>query len=499
MRLLLPLLIALPLDAAILRGFVVENATSKALARALVALQPLPGTNGPTLSVRTNSYGIFEFINIPAGAYLVNGSRRGFFPVHYGQKRWNGAGAPIVLAQDQDLTISLRLPRYGGITGFVVDENDVGIPEYEVMAYRNTHPPKIVAKFPTDDRGWFRIWGLEPGNYLVRTAAKSYEDGGYLPTFFRDTLRVDEALTIPIALDQDTPDLRVRPFPGHLMTISGAFRPCSNPPPPVTVTLVSDMGRETTNGYSFSFSSRPPGNYEIFADSPGDGRSERTICGAYLPLTLYNRDVSVDGAMLPLPRLSFTFEGVPALDPASVRILARRKDLAGESDPQTLRASDNRTFLNRGRWELQLLPSPSYVAADFRGPRGERPEGGRADGWNEILVQDNGAVKYVLSGKPGGIHGVVIGPGHEPAAGAPVLLEAYDPGTRKRIHDLRTFRADMQGRYQIYGLAPGTYRVVSTFDLEAPDVDEIEALSPRTIRVEEGRDHQLDLDLASAQ
>src|SRR3954453_13175750 len=185
---------AVSLDASILRGYVVEHATGKVLARTLVAILPLPGTNGPTLSVRTNSYGVFEFINIPEGAYLVNASRRGFATVHYGQKRYNAPGTPVVLEKDQTTTISVRMPRFGAITGFVVDENDVGMTEHEVIAYRNSRPPKPVAKFPTDDRGWFRIWGLEPGFYLIRTAGRRYDDGDYLPTFFRETLRVEEAV-----------------------------------------------------------------------------------------------------------------------------------------------------------------------------------------------------------------------------------------------------------------------------------------------------------------
>ena len=90
MRTLLLLFVTvLPLPGAILRGYVVEHATGKVLARTLVAIQPLSGTSGPSLSVRTSSYGMFEFLNLPAGAYLVNASRRGFAPVHYGQKRWN--------------------------------------------------------------------------------------------------------------------------------------------------------------------------------------------------------------------------------------------------------------------------------------------------------------------------------------------------------------------------------------------------------------------------
>jgi len=45
-------------------------------------------------------------------------------------------------------------------------------------------------------------------------------------------------------------------------------------------------------------------------------------------------------------------------------------------------------------------------------------------------------------------------------------------------------------------LGPGTYRVLSTFDIESPEIAEVEALYPRTVKVEEGRDQQLDIDLS---
>src|SRR5262249_41649511 len=40
------------------------------------------------------------------------------------------------------------------------------------------------------------------------------------------------------------------------------------------------------------------------------------------------------------------------------------------------------------------------------------------------------------------------------------------------------------------------YRVFSTLDVEDPEEVEIDAMSPATIKVEEGRDHAVDLDLA---
>ena len=85
------------LQAAIIKGSVAENQTGKALARTLVSIQPLPGSAGPTGTVRTNSYGMFEFIDLPAGAYLIQAARRGFMPAQYGQKNWRAAGQPVVL------------------------------------------------------------------------------------------------------------------------------------------------------------------------------------------------------------------------------------------------------------------------------------------------------------------------------------------------------------------------------------------------------------------
>ena len=39
------------------------------------------------------------------------------------------------------------------------------------------------------------------------------------------------------------------------------------------------------------------------------------------------------------------------------------------------------------------------------------------------------------------------------------------------------------------------YRVIGTFDLQAPETREIDAMNPRTVKVEEGRDSQEDIDL----
>ena len=142
-------------------------------------------------------------------------------PAQYGQKNWRAAGQPVVLDKDQSTFLSIRLARFSSISGIIVDENDVGLPDHEVVAMSNTRPPRMLAKAQADDRGMYRISGLDPGTYLVRTVGRVYEEGGYLPTFYRETARVDEAGMVDTLLDQDTGNVKVRPFPGRLFNISG--------------------------------------------------------------------------------------------------------------------------------------------------------------------------------------------------------------------------------------------------------------------------------------
>ncbi|MGD0772873.1 MAG: carboxypeptidase-like regulatory domain-containing protein [Candidatus Solibacter sp.] len=488
------LLVCGALQAAIIKGSVVENQTGKALARALVSIQPVPGSAGPSGTVRTDTYGMFEFIDLPGGAYLIHAARRGFMTVQYGQKNWRAAGQPVVLEQEQSTFLSIRLPRFSAISGIVVDENDVGLPEHEVVAMSNTRPPRMMAKAQADDRGMYRISGLEPGSFLVRTVGRAYEDGGYLPTFYRETARVDEAGTVDTLVDQETANIKVRPFPGKVFTISGTVS--NSMGGAMTVTLVSDVGRETlTTSGAFQFFGKAPGPYEIYAEGQPDRRGQ---LGAYVPLALEHDMTGMRINLLPMASLGFDFQstqGGRVMDTSGIKVQARRVDLAGEGPVETPRLNNGATQVLPGRWQVMLTPSAAYVAADFRGCRGERPEGSRADGWNEITVTSNCGVRIVVSDKPGGVHGTVTMGAHEPAGGVPVFLEAYDETTRKRVVDLRSTRTDMRGQYSFAGLAPGAYRLVGTFEYQAPQTGDIDAMSPRVFQVEEGRDQQQDAEV----
>jgi hypothetical protein len=482
------------LHAAVIRGTVVEGQSGRPLARTLVTLEPVPGTAAQAASTRTNQYGAFGFSELAAGSYLITASRLGFAPVQYGQKRWKAAGVPVPVDSNGSANLIIRLPRLGAVTGTVLDENDVGLPEHDVVAYRAARPLQVAARARTDDRGRYRLWGLEPGRYFVRTAAKEYDDGGYVPTFHRDALRIEGATTVDVELDRETADINVQAISGRLVNISGHVAP----PAQINVTLVSDTGAETATSDplgNFRFNPVAPGAYELYAQAPAD--SKLGIQAAYLALNVNSDRSDLRLTLRPLPQLQFIFRDTNGqlIDYRAVRVMARRKDLAGTGKTQTLELAGDRLAFLPGRWELALAPAPGLFVSSLSPSRPQLGEPARADGWNEFLINGSGdQLQFVLSATPGAVHGTVMGPGHVPAAGAPVYLEAFDPNARRRVKDLQITHADARGQYHFADLAPGSYRLLSSFDFDAPD-GLLEIRGAKTLKVDEARDLVQDLEL----
>jgi len=495
MRICLILAFAATLQGAAIRGSVVENQTGHFLARAAVGLEPVSGSAGPHLSVRSNASGFFEFANIPAGTYLITAARHGFAPVQYGQKHWRASGVPIVIAENDSTILNIRLPRLGSIAGALFDENDVGLPDHDVAIYTDARPPLLLTRARTDDRGMYRFFGLDPGAYLVRTLTKSDDEGAYLPTFYKDAAAPDQAIAVDVTLDQQVDNVNIRPTLGRLFTVAGrAFTPGQTS---ATVTMVSDMGAETadmdSNG-NFHFNPAAPGQYELQAVST----SGRASYATYQPLSLDRDQPNLSLALSNYPAIQFAFEdtkGVP-IDGRQLQVLLRRKDLSGPGKPETMRGAAGRTNVLPGRYDVALAPAPAWYVVSVSGPRPEDLDPGRADGWNEIILPPSSAstLKFVLSASPGTLHGVVRDSGGAPVAGIPVFLEAYDLDRRKRVKDFEILRTNTNGGYRFTGLAPGSYRLLATFDYRTPEAQVMELPVVKTAKVDEGRDTVQDLE-----
>lgn len=481
------ILAASTLHGAAIRGMVVENQSGYPVARATVTVQSSAAGSAPK-SLRSNLSGIFEFTALAAGTYRISAAKLAFAPVHYGQKRWFSPGMPIRLEEGDTADLTIRMPRYGAISGTVLDENDVGLPENEVAVYTNTRPPRLLARAPTDDRGVYRLFDLRPGSYLVRSLAKVYDDESYLPTFYRDSPEVGQARAIEVTLDQEVEHMDFHSASGRLYTVSGRVNTGFGQ---AVVTLTSDIGTETAaidGSGNFSFNPMAPGQYELLAVIPVDRARGRSA--AFQTLTV-DRDLSnLQIVPVPLPSLQFSFVdgGGHPLDPPGGSVLLRRKDAASDGKVEAVPVSEKVTLLP-GRWEVALPYASTYCAVGF-----DPQSNGRPDGWNEILLSPGThTVKFVLSLSPASIKGTVKNANGDPVAGVPVFVEPYDPDSRRGVGPMRSTTTDKNGRYEVSGLAEGAYRLLASFDYQMPEPEQMEA-SAKTVRVEDGGRAMLDLD-----
>jgi carboxypeptidase family protein len=492
-RLLLAALCCCGAHAAVIRGVVLDRSTGRPLARSLVTLRPVEGVGGTPQSARANRGGQFTF-TVSAGMYLLRATRDGFAPFQYGQNDWKSAGKPMSMEQDGSLYLDIRLRRYAAISGTVLDENEIGIPDQKVIAYPARRPLQVAASAITDDRGIYRIHGLEPGTYYVRAAARQLEDGsGLLPTFHKETMVVEESMTVDVDLDQQADDIDIHPLPGKLFRVRGKV--IAQPPGPVTVSLISDVGRvQTTTSGTFVFEQVAPGNYQLIAEA--DDPYSRGKLGAFQEIALENdKEVQVPLNSWRETEFRMQDEKGNRLDPGTAKITARRKDPDGGGHPEVLKLENGRAALGPGRWEMSVVPPAGYYPVEITGAGLPDSQSGRADGWNEVVLRGFDAITIKLSSRPASIHGMVSGTGHDPAPGAPVYLEAFDKDTGKRLAELRTTRSDLRGQYHFNGLAPGLYRILGTFEYEKPDSDAMEAAGARALTLSEATDAAQDLDL----
>lgn len=108
-----PILLALCqcLNGAVIRGVVTEALTGSPLARTLIQIEPIGGTVGSAQSTRAGERGSFEFGGLAPGGWIVRATRPGFVPIENGQRRWNSAGFPVIVAADDAPFVSLRMQR----------------------------------------------------------------------------------------------------------------------------------------------------------------------------------------------------------------------------------------------------------------------------------------------------------------------------------------------------------------------------------------------------
>lgn len=202
-----------PLSASI-AGRVVAADSGAPIRRAEVRAM---STSSISRLTTTDADGRYELRNLPAGEYRVTVSRSGFVTLGYGQRRPSEASAVITLAEGQRVAANLALPRGGAITGRVLDDAGEPVADVRVQAMRarlvegRRRVEQVGVTDTTDDRGAFRLYGLEPGDYFVAALVRTPTPENASMSVFTGTPRGDVLATVPVfhpgapAIDQAQP------------------------------------------------------------------------------------------------------------------------------------------------------------------------------------------------------------------------------------------------------------------------------------------------------
>ena len=127
----------------------------------------------------TDDHGRFDFTGLPAGRYTVQATKPGYVAATYGAKKPGRPGTPIQLSDAQKFDkASIVMPKGSVITGTVIDEGNEPTPGTQVRAFRyvlNAGEKTLqqAGSGSTDDRGVYRIYGLQPGDYLVNVTPRN--------------------------------------------------------------------------------------------------------------------------------------------------------------------------------------------------------------------------------------------------------------------------------------------------------------------------------------
>jgi hypothetical protein len=286
-------------------------ATSAITGRVVSEGQPVPGATvfvvaiGSASGQRTGTDydGNFKAAGLDAGAYRISASSPGYVsdvsPMI--------PNSPATYYRPGD-SVTLGLIKGGVISGTVTNGAGEPVVNATVRAWRIRDPEgkPIQNAFQsrdraTDDRGYYRLYGLQPGSYIV-SAGGATQFGGPVgtnayvndaPTFAPASTR-DTAVEIVVGSGQEaTADIRYRGEPGH--SISGRATG-AQPPSPflVSVRLTDVSGHATIGGttaarddQAFQLNGVSDGDYEISAIT-GSPNGETFVSAA--------RRVSVKGS-----------------------------------------------------------------------------------------------------------------------------------------------------------------------------------------------------------
>ena len=468
-------------------GTVLNDRTGLPLPRAQVMLVPAQaGLRG--VAVDADEKGAFTIRDIEPGRYSLSASRDGYLTTTVA---WLGSvrmqptfaiGAKEVVS---DLTFRLR--PFAVMAGRVSFENGEPAMNIRVEAYREyrnhlRHGYALAATVATNDRGEYRLFGLQPGSYIVAATERPTEGNEqvretqtmrYATTFYTNSTKLGEAVPVRLDYGQETGGIdvtmkRVRKVKLHGHVISGLTgeavssasiamqRVDAHGTASITVTVPVTFDHD----HRFEIRDVTPESYIVWGESADGGKA---LVG-HAPLTVGEADIdNVELTLLGERAASavLVVDGGVKLDDQVKLRFEPRNERGKVVEAARVASVDGFHFSLMGDdvYDLFLtgLPNDFYLSAVRVNGVDVMPlgiEGGAASA--------NHPFELVVDSRGGRVSGRVLGSDDSLWSRANVALIPDPP--KGRVQSYREGAADENGLFLLRGVAPGKYILVGWLD-----------------------------------
>lgn len=258
-------------------GRIADALSGSPVPRVRVRLAAL-GVGPPRLPVLTDDSGAFQFVDLPAAAYIITAEKSGYLNTRYpdaGRTMRSSTTRLLTMTDGQSLEgITVPLYRGGVIAGRVTDAHGEPLENVQVQALwlpmSGKGKPQQRGWSSSNDLGEFRAARLEPGHYFVVVQHRSQGppddpvQSQPMTTYYPGVPSIDQAQRITLARGQTVSGVEIMMLEGIPTTVTGTVVDANGQPTTAASVSVRQIDPGNPNsGMSYGSGVRPDGTFQL--------------------------------------------------------------------------------------------------------------------------------------------------------------------------------------------------------------------------------------------
>jgi hypothetical protein len=489
------------------------------LRRALVELRPAEAANGGLIQT-TDDSGEFAFPKVTPGRYRITVLRDGFIRQMAGR-----IGAykmpPIFSVHPGDASrFTFRMTPWAVVSGKVKFDDaepavNVAIQLYREYYSRGRHGYALAASTRTDDRGDYRVHGLESGAYYVAalyqtpalpanaTEQRRPDSSGnlselsYAVTFFPEVQKLSDAVAVRLTPGQEVAGIDIFLTLVHTVRIHGRVTSALSgkvvPEPSITLrwndpdntgSVSAPVNITFDAEHNFEIKGVTTGPYLVITTAVDNGQA----LSARTPVSVADADVANLDIVIGPEQI---WKGKVRIEDDDSTPLS---GLQVSLEPRRTTAPVTRATVDEnGNFSLPFVPQETYDLFVANAPEGAYLKSVRVGNFDRLATGlesepagDPPAMEVVLSMRGGGVNGRAVTTDPAVVASGATVMLIPDPQVG-RVQSYGTTYADEFGNFLANGLAPGNYVLLAWLDqppCEVHNPDDLPACLAHGTRVQ---------------